>query len=71
MSAPERLQLLGLPVDVLDRSGMLAQVRQMIDNGRPKTVAYLNIHVVNSARRDPELTRFLQAADLRDRKSVV
>lgn len=64
MSAPERLELLGLPVDVLDRAAMLAQVRQMIADGLPKTVAYLNVHVVNSARRDPELTRFLQAADL-------
>lgn len=64
MSAPERLHLLGLPVDVLDRAAMLAQVREMISGGAPKTVAYLNVHVVNSARRDPELTRFLQGVDL-------
>ncbi|MFT5585533.1 MAG: N-acetylglucosaminyldiphosphoundecaprenol N-acetyl-beta-D-mannosaminyltransferase, partial [Cognaticolwellia sp.] len=64
MSAPERLHLLGLPIDVLDRQGMLVQVRQMVAARVPKTVAYLNVHVVNSARGDAALKRFLQEADL-------
>lgn len=60
----ERIQLLGLPVDVLDRDGMLSRVREMVRAGQPKTVAYLNVHVVNTARADAALTHFLQGVDL-------
>jgi N-acetylglucosaminyldiphosphoundecaprenol N-acetyl-beta-D-mannosaminyltransferase len=64
MSVPNRLHILGLPVDVLDRRGMLEQVRKMVAAGAPKTLAYLNVHVVNSARDDAVLKGFLQGVDL-------
>lgn len=63
---PARLQLLGLPLDVLDRAGLLDAVAAMIARPPPggATVAYLNIHVANEADKNPELTRFLQRTDL-------
>ena len=63
----DRLEILGLPVDVLDRRGLLDAVGELIAAGRERpgrTVAYLNVHVANTARRDPELTAFLRGADL-------
>lgn len=63
----DRLEILGLPVDVLDLEGLLDAVGELIEIGRERpgrTVAYLNVHVANTARRDPELTAFLRGVDL-------
>lgn len=61
---PRRVQVLQLPVDAVDREGLLDRVAQLIDGGGPATVAYLNVHVANIAHGDPDLQRFLQGADL-------
>ena len=63
-----RFEILGLPVDVLDLEALLAAAGDLIAagrrDGRPRTVAYLNVHVANTARRDADLTRFLRGVDL-------
>lgn len=65
MSAPpERIDLLGLPLDAVDRAGLLDAVAALIRADRRATVAYLNIHVANEARRHPDLAGFLRRADL-------
>ena len=64
---PDRLDLLGLPLDPVDRDGLLRAVSDLVDaggRGHKATVAYLNIHVANEARRHPDLADFLRAVDL-------
>jgi N-acetylglucosaminyldiphosphoundecaprenol N-acetyl-beta-D-mannosaminyltransferase len=61
---PSRVQVLGLPVDVLTRSLLLDRVAELVRQGGRGTVAYLNVHVVNEAARDPGLRAFLREADL-------
>lgn len=60
----KRISLLGLPVDVLDRAGLLQAVSEFIAAGSPRTVAYLNVHVANLAATDDRLKRFLNSVDL-------
>jgi len=64
---PARISLLDLPVDPLDLDGLLDAVESLVAAGRARPgrrVAYLNVHVVNQARRHPELAAFLKGADL-------
>ncbi len=63
---PARVRLLGLPLDVLDRVGLIDAVAALSSDPPPggATVAYLNIHVANEAARHPALQRFLQGAEL-------
>ncbi len=56
--------MLGVAVDGLSFAGVLAQVARAIDEGRPWTLTYANVHVLNSAASDPELRAFLNGADL-------
>lgn len=51
-------------MDVLDRPGLLGEVERRIATAQPTTVAYLNVHVVNTAARDEALTAFLRSVDL-------
>lgn len=49
---------------MLDKAGLLDEVASRIAAGTRTTVAYLNVHVVNTAARDEALTDFLRSADL-------
>ena len=60
----DRIDVLGLPVDVLTEETLLEEVASRIERGGQHTVAYLNVHVANVAARDPDLTAFLQQVDL-------
>jgi N-acetylglucosaminyldiphosphoundecaprenol N-acetyl-beta-D-mannosaminyltransferase len=60
----KRITLLDLPVDVLDRTGLLQTVEEFIEAGEPRTVAYLNVHVANLAAEDNRLKRFLNGVDI-------
>ena len=62
--APRRHEVLGLPVHVLDRSGLLEAVDDMIASGGRHTIAYANIHTWNTALERPELAEFLRLADV-------
>lgn len=56
--------VLGVRVDVCTLPGLVDAVVQSARNGRRYTVLYANIHVLNTAYRDPELRAILNAADL-------
>ncbi len=60
----DRIRVLGLPVDVLDLRGLIDRVGDFVDGGEPRTVAYLNVHVANTASGDRELSAFLDGVDL-------
>jgi N-acetylglucosaminyldiphosphoundecaprenol N-acetyl-beta-D-mannosaminyltransferase len=59
----DAVDLLGIPVHVLDRARMIDRVSELVSGGGG-TVAYLNVHVSNTAWRDPALTRFLRSVDV-------
>lgn len=63
-AAPERLDLLGVPVDVLTRAALLDRVGALVDAGRPATVGYVNVHVLDQCARHPDLAAFLRGLDL-------
>jgi len=59
----KRIQLLGLPVDVLDEHSLIQSVADRIENAENTTIAYLNVHVANLAQKDRRLAKFLQSVD--------
>ncbi len=61
---PSRVQVLGLPVDVLTRSSLLDRVADLVRADGRATVAYLNVHVVNEAAKDARLRAFLRGVEL-------
>lgn len=56
--------VLGVHVDALTRSQMLAEAAHLVDSGGKHTVAYANVHVLNQAANNPALKNFLNAASL-------
>jgi len=67
-AADVRIDVLGVPVDVLTRDALLARVGEWLSATPPvraRVVAYLNVHVLDTALRVPSLARFLrEEADL-------
>jgi len=59
-----RLQLLDLPVDSLNRDGLLDAVEALVSAGSGGRVGYLNVHVANLAAKNPDLSSFLQDTDI-------
>ena len=59
-----KVDVLGVPVLPLSWEELLAEVARAIDGRRHITVAYANVHVLNTAARDGRLTRFLGDVDL-------
>jgi len=60
----KRIQVLGLPVDVLDEDILIQSVADRIENNEKTTVAYLNVHVANLAQEDHDLADFLRSVDI-------
>lgn len=65
--------LQGIHVDAVDLAQLLERVRAFVDDPEPRTVAYVNVHVLNTAAEDAPLTEFLAGVDLcyADGKGVV
>ncbi len=75
MSAPahpgperDRVEVLGVGVDPVPPEALLDRVGELVERGRRAgeraTVAYANVHVLNTAARDPALRAFLAGCDL-------
>lgn len=62
--APSRVEVLGVPVDVLTRAELMPRVAALFDLGRPATVGYVNVHVLDQCARHPDLVVFLRGLDL-------
>lgn len=60
----DRVDVLGVGVDRVDRVGLLDAVERLVDARGKATVAYANVHVLNVAAGDPDLRAFLNGADL-------
>ncbi len=59
----DRVDVLGVGIDPVDRAGLLDAVGALVRRGRA-TVAYANVHVLDVAHGDTALRDFLAAADL-------
>ncbi|WP_287371417.1 WecB/TagA/CpsF family glycosyltransferase [Oceanithermus sp.] len=59
-----RVELLGLPLDPVSMPQALAWVRARLTDPRPAQVVTLNPEIAVRSRRDPELRRALQEAEL-------
>lgn len=59
-----RVDVLGVGIDPVDRAGLLDAVGALVDARGRATVAYANVHVLNTAARDPALRDFLAGVDL-------
>jgi N-acetylglucosaminyldiphosphoundecaprenol N-acetyl-beta-D-mannosaminyltransferase len=72
-SASLKVPLQGIPVDALTLPELLSTVERWVEDRERRTVAYVNVHVLNVAAGDAELTAFLQGVDLcyADGKGVV
>ena len=60
MSATRRVSVLGVGVDPFTLTELLHRVDTAIDTGQPTTIAYANVHVLNTAWSDPALRAFLR-----------
>lgn len=59
-----RVDVLGVGVDRFDRAGLFARVGELVHARGRATVAYANVHVLNTATGDAALRDFLNAADV-------
>ena len=60
----ERVLLQGIGVDALDLPSLLDRVDGLVRARGKAVVTYVNVHVLNVAAGDPDLTAFLQNADV-------
>jgi N-acetylglucosaminyldiphosphoundecaprenol N-acetyl-beta-D-mannosaminyltransferase len=59
-----RIQVLDLPVDVLDRDALIDAVTALVKAGNGGRVGYLNVHIANLAAGHAPLTAFLESTDI-------
>lgn len=59
-----RVRVDGVSVDALALDGLLHRVGEFIAAGTPRTIAYVNVHVLNVAAGDAALLTFLNAVDV-------
>ncbi len=59
-----RVEVLGISVDVLARRDLLDRIEALVDGGGRRTVAYVNLHVLDQAHRHPDLADVLRHVDL-------
>lgn len=60
----DRINILGVGVDRYTWAELVAEVARLVAQGGRRTVAYANIHVLNTAVGDAALRTFLNAADV-------
>jgi N-acetylglucosaminyldiphosphoundecaprenol N-acetyl-beta-D-mannosaminyltransferase len=60
----DRIELLGVPIDVLTRDQLLRRVARLVERGERATVAYVNVHVLDRLGKHKDLLPFFQGLDL-------
>jgi N-acetylglucosaminyldiphosphoundecaprenol N-acetyl-beta-D-mannosaminyltransferase len=58
------VHVLGVRIHGISRSDLLPVVWELLDREQPSTIAYANVHVLNTAHNDDWLRTFLNGADL-------
>ena len=57
-------RVFGIPIELAHPADMLRTITGWVGSGEPHRVMYVNAHVVNQSRANPELRRALESADL-------
>ncbi len=60
----DKVNILNIPVDVIDRPQLLAEIDRLVETQRPALVNNVNVHACNLACSDPEFMKILNASDL-------
>ncbi len=60
----EKVNILGIPVDVVDQSQLLAEIDRLVAAQRPALVNNVNAHACNLACSDPGFMKILNASDV-------
>jgi len=60
----DSVDVLGVGVHPLTWSELLEEVEGFITSARPRTIAYANVHVINTAQKDRPLRDFLHGTDV-------
>ena len=64
LGEPEMMRILGVSLDNLSMGEILGQIRDFVQEGRPRTIFTPNVDFLMLARHDPEFLQILNAADL-------
>ena len=64
MSERDCADVFGVPVDRLRLADLLDRVDAFVEAGDPRTLSYVNVHVLNEMRSNAELRTFLSGLDL-------
>ena len=56
--------MIGVPVDCINYSQTIAQIRQLAGEDRPSAICAANTHIVTAARRQPDFAAILNRFDL-------
>lgn len=67
---PEAAHILGVPVDNVSESDVLAFIRERVTSRRPSQIVTVNAEYVMLARRDPNFLRVIADADLHTPDSI-
>ena len=59
-----RVELLGVPVDVLTRADLLVRIEALVQLQAKSTVGYVNMHVLDQLGAHPDLLPFFRGLDL-------
>lgn len=59
-----RIELLGVEIDAIDRSGLLDRLSRWSTGAEPRTVCYVNVHALNLAATDSAFREILNRGDL-------
>lgn len=60
----EKVNILGISVDVIDRPQLLAEIDRLVVEQRPALVNNVNVHACNLACSDPEFLEILNSSDV-------
>ncbi len=60
----DKVNILNIPVDVIDRPQLLAEIDRLVEMQRPALVNNVNAHACNLACADPEFMEILNASDV-------
>lgn len=60
----DKVNILGIPVDGIDRPQLLAEIDRLVTAQRPALVNNVNVHACNLAYSDPDFLEILNASDV-------
>ncbi len=60
----KRIEILGIPVDSVDRATVIKKIDQFIKEQKPHSLSFINPEIIMKCRQVPELKQMILSADL-------